>query len=274
VSRDGKRVLLVTSTGVAGRWVIPAGTLEADENAEQGAVRETEEEAGIGGEVLGSLGLVDESYLGKRQTTHYFLVEAHTEHKEFIEQGFRERAWFYLDDAKRELAWRTHYVELIEQLEQRHDDLIEQRRRRVKEGAKAEKKKADAGKKNWLLRGMPELTERFGPMVALFGAEQTARWLARCPLADARDPVDGFGAVKACLVEDSLTHGADEGVAFAHWLAVTQRLQDCHSLAKAPHRHKCYKRFLLDAWSDRLKRDKLVGETTAASKGSRKSDES
>lgn len=40
---------LTSSTRHPGKWILPAGTLEIGETPEGGAVRETEEEAGVSG---------------------------------------------------------------------------------------------------------------------------------------------------------------------------------------------------------------------------------
>ncbi len=61
-------------------WCLPKGHLEAGETAEQAAVREIQEETGISGRVLRSLGSIDYwfSVQDKRihKTVHHYLLEA------------------------------------------------------------------------------------------------------------------------------------------------------------------------------------------------------
>lgn len=61
-------------------WSLPKGHLEAEETAEQAAVREIAEETGIRGEILGSLGSIDYWFVadGRRihKTVHHFLLRA------------------------------------------------------------------------------------------------------------------------------------------------------------------------------------------------------
>jgi 8-oxo-dGTP pyrophosphatase MutT (NUDIX family) len=48
--KDGKEILLITSRDT-GRWVIPKGTVEKDEDPRHAAAREAKEEAGVSGKV-------------------------------------------------------------------------------------------------------------------------------------------------------------------------------------------------------------------------------
>jgi 8-oxo-dGTP pyrophosphatase MutT (NUDIX family) len=49
-------ILLVTSKKQQGFWIFPKGHIEPGETAAQAGVRETEEEAGVTGELLGPVG--------------------------------------------------------------------------------------------------------------------------------------------------------------------------------------------------------------------------
>jgi 8-oxo-dGTP pyrophosphatase MutT (NUDIX family) len=66
----------------AGRveWCLPKGHLETGETPEQAAIREIEEETGIRGRVVGSLGTIDYWFSadGRRihKVVHHFLLEA------------------------------------------------------------------------------------------------------------------------------------------------------------------------------------------------------
>jgi ADP-ribose pyrophosphatase YjhB (NUDIX family) len=73
---------LIGRTNRRGRllWSLPKGHLEEGETAEQAAVREVEEETGISGEIIGTLGTIDFWFVaeGRRihKTVHHFLLRA------------------------------------------------------------------------------------------------------------------------------------------------------------------------------------------------------
>jgi 8-oxo-dGTP pyrophosphatase MutT (NUDIX family) len=76
------RVAVIARLNRAGKieWCLPKGHVEAGETPEMAAVREIEEETGIRGRILGSLGTIDYwfSVAGKRvhKLVHHFLLEA------------------------------------------------------------------------------------------------------------------------------------------------------------------------------------------------------
>lgn len=76
------RVAVIARYNRAGRleWCLPKGHLEEGETAEQAAVREIEEETGIQGRVLQTLGTIDYwfSVEGRRihKVVHHYLLEA------------------------------------------------------------------------------------------------------------------------------------------------------------------------------------------------------
>ena len=84
IDRSGSapRAAVIARLNRAGRmeWCLPKGHLERGETAEQAAVREIEEETGIRGKIVGSLGTIDYwfSAAGKRvhKLVHHFLLEA------------------------------------------------------------------------------------------------------------------------------------------------------------------------------------------------------
>jgi 8-oxo-dGTP pyrophosphatase MutT (NUDIX family) len=61
-------------------WVLPKGHLEDGESPEEAAVREVQEETGIRGSVVGTLGTIDYWFVasGRRvhKTVHHFLLDA------------------------------------------------------------------------------------------------------------------------------------------------------------------------------------------------------
>ena len=84
IDRSGSapRAAVIARLNRAGRmeWCLPKGHLERGETAEQAAVREIEEETGIRGTIVGSLGTIDYwfSVDGRRvhKMVHHYLLEA------------------------------------------------------------------------------------------------------------------------------------------------------------------------------------------------------
>ena len=73
-------ILLVTSKKQPGLWIFPKGHIEPGETAAQAGVRETLEEAGVGGDVLGPVGgPLEYDWDGKRYSVQYFLIRATSE---------------------------------------------------------------------------------------------------------------------------------------------------------------------------------------------------
>jgi 8-oxo-dGTP pyrophosphatase MutT (NUDIX family) len=76
------KAAVIARVNRAGRleWCLPKGHLEHGENAEQAAVREIEEETGIRGRIVGSLGSIDYwfSVDGRRihKVVHHYLLQA------------------------------------------------------------------------------------------------------------------------------------------------------------------------------------------------------
>ena len=76
----GIAVLLVTSKKEDGHWIFPKGHIEPGESAEAAALRETSEEAGVEGELLGQVGEpLEFTWGGTRYRVRYFLIRASSE---------------------------------------------------------------------------------------------------------------------------------------------------------------------------------------------------
>jgi diadenosine hexaphosphate hydrolase (ATP-forming) len=96
-------ILLVTSKKTAGFWIFPKGHVEPGETAAQAGVRETEEEAGVTGDFLGSVGPpLEYDWNGKRYSVQYFLIRATAEAP--ANDG-RIIAWLAVEDAWKRLSF-------------------------------------------------------------------------------------------------------------------------------------------------------------------------
>ena len=96
-------ILLVTSKKQQGFWIFPKGHVERGETAAQAGVRETEEEAGVTGDLLGPIGApLEYDWNGRRYSVQYFLIRATSESP--ASDG-RQIAWLPFDEALRRLSF-------------------------------------------------------------------------------------------------------------------------------------------------------------------------
>ena len=96
-------ILLVTSKKQAGFWIFPKGHVELGETVAQAGVRETLEEAGVTGELLGPVGApLEYDWDGRRYTVQYFLIRATSESP--ASDG-RTIAWLPFDEALKRLSF-------------------------------------------------------------------------------------------------------------------------------------------------------------------------
>jgi diadenosine hexaphosphate hydrolase (ATP-forming) len=96
------RILLVTSKKQAGFWIFPKGHVEPGETAAEAGVRETQEEAGVTGDLLGPVGTLEYDWGGKRYRVEYFLIRATDEAP--ASDG-RTIAWLPFDEALDRLSF-------------------------------------------------------------------------------------------------------------------------------------------------------------------------
>jgi diadenosine hexaphosphate hydrolase (ATP-forming) len=105
VRKDGDRlsVLLVRAKKDPSVWIFPKGHIEPGETAADAALRETREEAGVDGELVGPIGAPLEFNNGRYDVSvQYFLIRPRSES---AETDGREKRWFSIDDALDLLPW-------------------------------------------------------------------------------------------------------------------------------------------------------------------------
>jgi 8-oxo-dGTP pyrophosphatase MutT (NUDIX family) len=93
-------------------WCLPKGHLEGDETPEQAAVREVAEEAGVHGDVVRSLGVIDYWFTGDstrvHKVVHHFLLEttsAAITTENDPDQEAETAVWVPLSELPRRLAF-------------------------------------------------------------------------------------------------------------------------------------------------------------------------
>lgn len=96
-------ILLVTSKKQPGFLIFPKGHVEPGETDAEAGVRETQEEAGVTGELLGPVGApLEYDWGGKRYRVQYFLIRATSESP--ATDG-RTIAWLPFDEALKRLSF-------------------------------------------------------------------------------------------------------------------------------------------------------------------------
>jgi ADP-ribose pyrophosphatase YjhB (NUDIX family) len=107
VRRDaaGLSVLLVRAKKDPTVWIFPKGHIEPGETAEAAALRETREEGGVEGELIGEIGEPLEFTSGRELVrVRYFLIRAVAES---ASTDGREKRWLPFDEARRTLAFEN-----------------------------------------------------------------------------------------------------------------------------------------------------------------------
>jgi 8-oxo-dGTP pyrophosphatase MutT (NUDIX family) len=96
-------ILLVSSKKQAGFWIFPKGHVEPGETADQAGLRETLEEAGVAGDLLGPIGWpLEYDWNGKLYSVQYFLIRATSE---VPAVDGREILWLPYEEALRRLSF-------------------------------------------------------------------------------------------------------------------------------------------------------------------------
>lgn len=102
---------LIGRTNRRGRllWSLPKGHQEAGETLEQAAIREVEEETGISGVIIGTLGTIDFWFVveGRRihKTVHHYLMRATGGELSDADIEVTEVAWVPLPQIQDQLAY-------------------------------------------------------------------------------------------------------------------------------------------------------------------------
>ena len=99
------KVLLVTARRNRKNWIFPKGHIEKRETPEEAAVRETREEAGVIGKLIGPAGVLEYGFLGAKARVEYYIIEFKKEAGP-PEDG-RERTWCRFDEALQRLSYKN-----------------------------------------------------------------------------------------------------------------------------------------------------------------------
>ncbi|XP_064605635.1 diphosphoinositol polyphosphate phosphohydrolase 1-like [Liolophura sinensis] len=113
-----QEVLLVSSSRMPDRWVVPGGGVEPLEDPENAAKREILEEAGVRGELGRHLGVFENVDRKHRTLVYVFIATELLEEWEDLRSMGRKRKWFSLAEAREHLssfkAIQVNYLDLLE----------------------------------------------------------------------------------------------------------------------------------------------------------------
>jgi len=108
---NNKTLWLLTQPKDTDRWQFPKGWIEKGETAQNAALREIKEEAGIVGEIVERIGSSSWWFVedGEKvfKTTTYFLVKAKKDTGQFDQKEIERVIWFPFDEAREKLTFES-----------------------------------------------------------------------------------------------------------------------------------------------------------------------
>ncbi|CAH0487966.1 unnamed protein product [Peronospora farinosa] len=113
VDSNENEFLLISSSKHPTQWILPKGGWENDESIVESALREANEEAGIAGDIVGSLGSLDfASQQGNPCRFYGYKLQVKEVFQDWAENT-RQRKWVSFDEARELLQHRPELVEMI-----------------------------------------------------------------------------------------------------------------------------------------------------------------
>lgn len=109
------KVLVISSSKYEDVWVLPKGGWECDETKEEAAIRETYEEGGVKGRVVGLLGsfIHCDSYGYPKGNVWFYELEVKTVMEDWPEKDFRQRKWCSLEEALYLLRFKPYMQQAL-----------------------------------------------------------------------------------------------------------------------------------------------------------------
>jgi len=102
---SGFEVALVSRRNI---WCLPKGLIEANETAEEAALREVKEETGLIGEIVGKIGKINYSFFRKQpyfKTVHFYLLKFVGGSMDAHDSEMDKVKWFPVSDAVKVLTY-------------------------------------------------------------------------------------------------------------------------------------------------------------------------
>ncbi len=120
-TNDGKIEFAIVSVNPSRRWQLPKGLVDEGESAEQAALRETREEAGIECEIIEKIDTIEYWYFGNEKGSrvryhkfvHFFLMKYVSGDEKNHDREVAEVRWVSPDEAVEMLAFKGE-KEIIE----------------------------------------------------------------------------------------------------------------------------------------------------------------
>ena len=103
--REGRPEFCQITSIKRGKWGFPKGIIDPGETAEQTALKEAEEEAGLHGRIIGEpIGQYQYTKWGTTLRVTVYLMEVTGIDDDWDEAHLRQRAWRHADDARSALS--------------------------------------------------------------------------------------------------------------------------------------------------------------------------